>query len=149
MKSFSLHSLLFFIPDDIFSLISNDAIYKIVIGILCILLTFSLIALYRRFKNGSARALLEGMTTTPDPDATTADGLDPDVKDLKKQADFLQTTYDQLKQGVDDQTNRINGNSHTLLKSMSDTPSETNNLTHANINSDDPSKTKIPNIDMS
>lgn len=146
MKSFSLHSLLFFIPDDIFSLIPNDTIYKIVIGILCILLTFSLIALYRRFKNGSARALLEGMTT---PDATTADGLDPDVKDLKKQADFLQTTYDQLKQGVDDQTNRINGNSHTLLKSMSDTPSETNNLTHANINSDDPSKTKIPNIDMS
>ena len=143
-----MHSLLFFIPDDISGLVSNDILYKIVIGVLFILLAFSLVVLYRRIKNGSAPALLEGMTSS---DATIAadDGLDSDVKEIKKQADFLQTTYDELKQGVDDQTNRINGNSHTLLKTMSDTPSQTNNLTHANINSDDPSKTKLPNIDMS
>jgi hypothetical protein len=148
MNSFSMHSLLFFIPDDISGLISNDILYKVVVGVLCILLAFSLIVLYRRIKNGSAPALLEGMTSS-DSTSDADDGLDSDVTNIKKNAVFLQTTYDELKQGVDDQTNRINGNSHTLLKTMSDTPSQTNNLTHANINSDDPSKTNIPNIDMS
>jgi hypothetical protein len=61
----------------------------------------------------------------------------------------LQTTFDQLKAGVDDQTNRINGNSHMLLKTMSDTPNQMNSVTHANINQDDPSKTNIPQINMS
>ena len=150
MKPFSMHSVLFFIPDDICNLISGDTVQKIVIAVLCILLGVSLVGLYRRIMYGFP--LLEGMTTdnataNATSDATT--GMDPEVVNIKKQADALQTMYDQLKQGVDDQTNRINGNSHTLLKTMSDTPSQTNTLTHANVNTDDPSKTKIPNINMS
>lgn len=151
MKPFSMHSVLFFIPDDICNLITSDTVQKIVIVVLCILLGFSLVVLYRRIMYGFP--LLEGMTTTATtgPDATGPDatGMDPTVVNIKKHADALQTMYDKLQQGVDDQTNRINGNSHTLLKTMSDTPNQTNNLTHANINTDDPSKTKIPNINTS
>lgn len=141
-----MHSVLFFIPDDICNLITSDTVQKIVIVVLCILLGFSLVVLYRRIMYGFP--LLEGMATTATtgPDAT---GMDPTVVNIKKHADALQTMYDKLQQGVDDQTNRINGNSHTLLKTMSDTPNQTNNLTHANINPDDPSKTKIPNINTS
>jgi hypothetical protein len=156
MKSFSMHSLLFFIPDDICNLVSSET----VIVVLCILLGITLIVLYRRIKHGLPPSLLEGMTTdnananandNANANATSdADtGMDPEVVNIKKQTDVLQSMYDQLKQGVDDQTNRINGNSHTLLKTMSDTPSQTNTLTHANVNADDPSKTKIPNINMS
>lgn len=150
MKPFSMHSVLFFIPDDICNLVSGDTVQKIVIVVLCVLLGISLAGLYRRIVHGFP--LLEGMTTdnpnaNPTSDATA--GMDPEVVNIKKQTDALQTMYDQLKQGVDDQTNRINGNSHTLLKTMSDTPSQTNTLTHANVNADDPSKTKIPNINMS
>ena len=86
------------------------------------------------------------MTASASADALA---LDPAVSDIKTQADFLQTTYDDLKNGINDQKNRINANSQTIMKSMSDTPNQTNYLTHANLNEDDPSKTKIPNIDMS
>jgi len=139
MKPSPLHSLLFFLPDEL----SNDTIYNIVIGILCILLAFSLILLYRRIKFGSSFSMLEGMTTASDPT------LDPDVVAMQTQTATLQTTYDKLQGTVDDQKNRINANSQTLLKVMSDTPNQTNNITHANVNMDDPSKTKIPSIDMS
>jgi len=139
MKPSPLHSLLFFLPDEL----SNDTIYNIVIGILCIFLAFSLILLYRRIKFGSSFSMLEGMTTASDPT------LDPDVVAMQTQTATLQTTYDKLQGTVDDQKNRINANSQTLLKVMSDTPNQTNNITHANVNMDDPSKTKIPSIDMS
>ena len=139
MKPSPLHSLLFFLPDEL----SNDTIYNIVIGILCIFLAFSLILLYRRIKFGSSFSMLEGMTTASDPT------LDPDVVAIQSQTATLQTTYDKLQGTVDDQKNRINANSQTLLKVMSDTPNQTNNITHANVNTDDPSKTKIPSIDMS
>lgn len=150
MKPFSMHSVLFFVPDDICNWISSDTVQKIVIAVLCVLLGFSLVGLYRRIMYGFP--LLEGMTTdNANANATSdaANAMDPEVVNIKKQTDALQSMYDQLKQGVDDQTNRINGNSHTLLKTMSDTPNQTNTLTHANINTDDPSKTKIPNINMS
>ena len=87
--------------------------------------------------------MLEGMTTASDPT------LDPDVVAIQSQTAALQTTYDTLQGTIDDQKNRINANSQTLLKTMSDTPNQTNNITHANVNMDDPSKTKIPSIDMS
>ena len=134
---FSLHSLLFFVPDDV----SSDVLYNIVIVILCIILGFSLVLLYRRIRNGSP----EGMTT--DRDGATSPSAD--VQSIKKQTTFLQTTFDKLKAGVDDQTNRINGNSHMLVKTLSDTPNQMNDVTHANINQDDPAKTNIPQINMS
>lgn len=70
----------------------------------------------------------------------------PEVEDLKKQAETMQTLYDQLKNGIDDQTNRIQANAQMLLKIVSDTPNQTNSVTHANVNQDDPSKTRIPKI---
>ena len=136
MKPSPLHSLLFFLPDEL----SDSTIYNIIIGILCIFLVFSLILLYRRIKFGSSFSMLEGMTTASDPT------LDPDVVAMQTQTAALQTTYDKLQGTVDDQKNRINANSQTLLKVMSDTPNQTNNITHANVNTDDPSKTKIPSI---
>lgn len=139
MKPSPLHSLLFFLPDEL----SDSTIYNVVISILCILLAFSLILLYRRIKFGSSFSMLEGMTTSSDPT------LDPDVVAIQTQTAALQTTYDKLQGTVDDQKNRINANSQTLMKVMSDTPNQTNNITHANVNTDDPSKTKIPSIDMS
>jgi len=139
MKPSPLHSLLFFLPDEL----SDSTIYNIIIGILCIFLVFSLILLYRRIQFGSSFSMLEGMTTASDPT------LDPDVVAIQSQTAALQTTYDKLQGTVDDQKNRINANSQTLLKVMSDTPNQTNNITHANVNTDDPSKTKIPSIDMS
>ena len=139
MKPSPLHSLLFFLPDEL----SNATIYNIVIGVLCILLAISLLALYRRIKYGSSFSYLEGMT------ASTTTTLDPDVVAIQSQTAALQTTYDKLKDAADDQKNRINANSQTLLKIMNDVPNQTNNITHANLNPDDPSKTKIPSIDMS
>jgi len=139
MNPSPLHSLLFFLPDEL----SNATIYNIIIGILCIFLVFSLILLYRRIKLGSSFSKIEGMTTASDPT------LDPAVVAIQSQTAALQTTYDKLKGAVDDQKNRINANSQTLMKIMSDTPNQTNNITHANVNTDDPSKTKIPSVDMS
>ena len=72
--------------------------------------------------------------------------LNPEMEDLKKQAEVMQTAYDELKNGIDDQTNRIQGNAQMLLKIMSDTPNQTNSVTQANVNMDDPSKTRIPKI---
>lgn len=83
---------------------------------------------------------LEGMANNaPTP-------LNPEMEDLKKRAEVMQTAYDELKNGIDDQTNRIQGNAQMLLKIMSDTPNQTNSITHANVNMDDPSKTRIPKI---
>lgn len=140
MKPFALHSLLFFIPDEL----SETTVYTIVIGILCIVLAFSLVALYRRIKCGSTFSFLEGMTPSP-----TDSNLDPEVVQMQSQAAALQTTYDKLKDASDDQKNRINANSQILMKIMNDVPNQTNNLTHANVNTDDPSKTSIPSVDMS
>lgn len=143
IMKFSMHSLLFFVPDDV----SSEVLYNIVIVILCIILGFSLIMIYQRVKNGSPFAQLEGMTTETSDSASAS--ASANVDSIKKQTTVLQTTFDQLKAGVDDQTNRINGNSHMLLQTMSDTPNQTNSVTHANINQDDPTKTKIPQINMS
>lgn len=146
IMKFSMHSLLFFVPDDV----SSEVLYNIVIVILCIILGFSLVMIYQRVKNGSPFAQLEGMEgmTTETSDSASA-SASANVDSIKKQTTVLQTTFDQLKAGVDDQTNRINGNSHMLLQTMSDTPNQTNSVTHANINQDDPTKTKIPQINMS
>lgn len=72
--------------------------------------------------------------------------LNPEMEDLKKRAEVMQTAYDELKNGIEDQTNRIQGNAQMLLKIMSDTPNQTNSVTHANVNADDPSKTRIPKV---
>lgn len=84
---------------------------------------------------------LEGMVTMNG-------GSNPLVEDLKKDFDIMQTTYAQLKNGIDDQKNRTDANAQMLLKVMGDTPEKTNDLTHANVNMDDPSKTRIPKIVM-
>jgi hypothetical protein len=144
IMKFSLHSLLFFVPDDV----SSEVLYNIVIVILCIILGFSLVMIYQRVQNGSPFAQLEGMEGMEGMATATATAT-ANVESIKKQTTVLQTTFDQLKAGVDDQTNRINGNSHMLLQTMSDTPNQTNSVTHANINQDDPTKTKIPQINMS
>ena len=87
MKPSPLHSLLFFLPDEL----STATIYNIAIGVLCILLAISLVALYRRIKFGSSFSYLEGMT------ASIAPTLDPDVVAIQSQTTALQTTYDKLK----------------------------------------------------
>jgi len=149
------------VPDEVSGdYVSIDVIYNIVTVILCIILVFSLVLLYRRIQYGSPEGMTEGMTEgregaspSESPKGTTAKGTtakaSAEVQNIKKQTTGLQTTFDQLKAGVDDQTNRINGNSHMLLKTMSDTPNQMNSVTHANINQDDPSKTNIPQINMS
>jgi hypothetical protein len=139
----SLHSVLFFLPDQL----SETTVYNIAIGILCILLAFSLVALYRRIKYGASLSVLEGMTADTSTSADTT-GLDPAVVKLQAQTTALQATYDKLKIAADTQKNRIDANSHALMKTMSD-PNQTSNITHVSINPDDPSKTKIPSIDMS
>jgi hypothetical protein len=140
MKPSPLHSLLFFMPDEL----SNATVYNIIIGILCILLAFSLIVLYRRIKYGSS--FMEGMTTPP---SSSSSSLDPAVVDIQTQTASVQTIYDKLKTDIDDQKNRIDANSNTLLSITSRAPDASNNITHADVNTDDPSKTKIPSIDMS
>jgi hypothetical protein len=140
MKPSPLHSLLFFMPDEL----SNATVYNIIIGILCILLAFSLVVLYRRIKYGSS--FMEGMTTPP---SSSSSSLDPAVVDIQTQTASVQTIYDKLKTDIDDQKNRIDANSQTLLSITSRAPDASNNITHADVNTDDPSKTKIPSIDMS
>jgi len=142
MKPSPLHSLLFFLPDEL----SNATVYNIIIGILCILLAFSLIVLYRRIKYGSS--FMEGMTTPPS-SSSSSSSLDPAVVDIQTQTASVQTTYDKLKTDIDDQKKRIDANSQTLLTITSNAPNQTNAITHADVNMDDPSKTKIPSIDMS
>ena len=121
--------------------LSNPTVHNIVVGILCILLACFLIALYRRIKYGASLSVLEGMTNT------TA-GLDPAVVELQAQTTALQTTYDKLTIASGDQKNRIDANALMLMKTMSD-PNQSSNVTNVSINPDDPSKTKIPSIDMS
>ena len=79
-------------------------------------------------------------------DGTIIEGMVTEVEDLKKQAEVMQTVYDQLQTGIEDQTNRIQGNSQMLLNIVRDTPNQTNSITHANVNMDDPSKTRIPKV---
>jgi hypothetical protein len=142
MKPSPLHSLLFFLPDEL----SNATVYNIIIGILCILLAFSLVVLYRRIKYGSS--FMEGMTTPPS-SYSSSSSLDPAVVDIQTQTASVQIIYDKLKKDIDDQKNRIDANSNMLLSITSRAPDASNNITHADVNMDDPSKTKIPSIDMS
>ena len=81
--------------------------------------------------------VVEGMAATTPLDA------------LKTQINALQTRYDTLDNSITAQTNTITGHSHTLYKILSDAPTQSNNITHANVNMDDPSKTPMKNISMS
>ena len=87
--------------------------------------------LYRRYYKNITEGMVNG---------------NPEMEDLKKQAETVQTIYDQIKTVIDDQTNRIQANAQMLLTIVSDTPNQTNSVTHANVNPDDPSKTRIPKI---
>jgi hypothetical protein len=87
-------------------------------------------------RNG--RRVVEGMAAATTP-------LDA----LKTQINALQTRYDTLDNSITAQTNTITGHSHTLYKILSDAPTQSNNITHANVNMDDPSKTPMKNISMS
>jgi hypothetical protein len=93
--------------------------------------------LYAGYLKRGMRDITEGMAT-----ARTA----TEVEDLKKQAEVMQAVYDELQTGIGDQTNRIQANAQMLLTIVSDTPNQTNSITHANVNADDPSKTRIPKI---
>ena len=88
--------------------------------------------LYAGYLKRGMRDITEGMVT--------------EVEDLKKQAEVMQAVYDELQTGIGDQTNRIQANAQMLLTIVSDTPNQTNSITHANVNADDPSKTRIPKI---
>ena len=90
--------------------------------------------LYAGYLKRGMRDITEGMVT--------------EVEDLKKQAEVMQAVYDELQTGIGDQTNRIQANAQMLLTIVSDTPNQTNSITHANVNADDPSKTRIPKIAM-
>ena len=79
-------------------------------------------------------------------DGTVTEGMETEVEDLKKQSEVIQTVYDELQNGIEDQTNRIQANAQMLLTVVSDTPNQTNSVTHANVNMDDPSKTRIPKV---
>jgi uncharacterized protein YoxC len=135
--SYCINTLIpmFFLPDNISK---TPTFQNIVIVVLCLLLAFSLVAIYRIINHGS---LLEGMTSTS--------SLDPTVAMLRTQTDDIQNMYNKLKDGINSQKNLINGNSQMLLKTTSEAASQSNNVTHANINSDDPSKTRIPNVNTS
>ena len=80
---------------------------------------------------------IEGMTNASPLDA------------VKSQITALQTTYNKLDNETTSQTNRINANTHILYKILSDAPTQTNSITHANVNMDDPSKTPMKTISMS
>lgn len=81
--------------------------------------------------------VVEGMATATPLDA------------LKTQINALQTTYDTLDNSITAQTNTITGHSHTLYKILSDAPTQSNNITHANVNMADPSQTPVKTIKMS
>ena len=82
-------------------------------------------------------AVVEGMASATPLDA------------LKAQINALQTTYDTLDNSITAQTNIITGHSHTLYKILSDAPTQSNNITHANVNMADPSQTPVKTIKMS
>lgn len=79
-------------------------------------------------------------------DGTVTEGMVTEVEDLKKQSEVMQTVYDELQNRIEDQTNRIQANAQMLLTVVSDAPNQTNSITHANVNMDDPSKTRIPKV---
>lgn len=91
-----------------------------------------MVGIYAGYLKRGMRDITEGMVT--------------EVEDLKKQAEVMQAVYDELQTGIGDQTNRIQANAQMLLTIVSDTPNQTNSITHANVNADDPSKTRIPKI---
>lgn len=109
---------------------SKNYILIYIIGALCLLLFASAAAIYNRRS-------IEGMTNASPLDA------------VKSQITALQTTYNKLDNEITSQTNRINANTHILYKILSDAPTQTNSITHANVNMDDPSKTPIKTISMS
>lgn len=104
--------------------------YIFVIGTLCILLIAGVI--YKIYKRR-----IEGMANASPLDA------------LRSQITALQTIYNKLDDETTSQTNRINANSHTLFKILNDAPTQTNSITHANVNMDDPSKTPMKTINVS
>jgi len=107
------------------------------LGIMVMVIMVGIAVLYAGYQWMRDGTITEGMET-----ARTV----TEVEDLKKQAEVMQAVYDQLQTGIDDQTNRIQGNSQMLLNIVRDTPNQTNSITHANVNMDDPSKTRIPKI---
>jgi len=74
--------------------------------------------------------------------------LNPEMVALKKQIEETDTMYSELKNAFDDQTNRIQANAHMLLSLVRDTPNKTNSITHANVDMNDPSKTRIPSVSL-
>ena len=112
---------------------SKNYIRIYVIGALCILL-FASASVAAAIYN---RRSIEGMTNASPLDA------------VKSQITALQTTYNKLDNETTSQTNRINANTHILYKILSDAPTQTNSITHANVNMDDPSKTPMKTISMS
>jgi hypothetical protein len=81
---------------------------------------------------------LEGMT-----------GPTVGLESLKKETELMQTTYAELKSGIEDQKNRIENNAQMTLKVMSDAPNKSSEVTGVSVNPDDPSKTAIPKVNMS
>jgi len=92
---------------------------------------------------------MEGITNPTSSSSSSSSSLDPAVVDIQSQTASVQTIYDKLKKDIDDQKNRIDANSNMILSTTSHASDESNNITHADVNTDDPSKTKIPSIDMS
>lgn len=111
-----------------FARANNIAIAFVVIAVLmpCLWLAFG------------TRQLLEGMTGQ-------TDGLES----LKKETELMQTTYAELKSGVEDQKNRIENNAKMTLNVMSDAPNKSSEVTGVSVNPDDPSKTAIPKVNLS
>ena len=105
------------------------------IMVMGIMVMVIIVGIYAGYLKRGMRDITEGMVAR-----------NPEVEDLKKQAEVMQAVYDQLQTGIDDQTNRIQGNSQMLLNIVRDTPTKTNSITHANVNMDDPSKTRIPKV---
>lgn len=81
---------------------------------------------------------LEGMT-----------GQTDELESLKNQIAMMQTTYAELKSGIEDQKNRIENNAKMTLKVMSDAPNKSSEVTGVSVNPDDPSKTTIPKVNLS
>ena len=104
----------------------------IMVMVIMVGIAVGIAVLYAGYLKRGMRDITEGMVT--------------EVEDLKKQAEVMQAVYDELQTGIGDQTNRIQANAQMLLTIVSDTPNQTNSITHANVNADDPSKTRIPKI---